>query len=369
MTTSFQGWELVALALSSLVSSWVTCALSLVVQAIKRLTFQERVYTDDLCKIGLLAVVDRVRSLYLFSERHEVIGTTMQPAGIVIGATFVAHVENVPTTGFGICPRMRVRVVRWRWMPPLVPDDACAQDLQTLPEGVIRVLRKSKDNRSGWRMRVENACPAAVPRDATANARATASQIVALRKGESQIRVLISGRPGCGKSTTAREVARMIGGVLVPGFDPSRPGHGMEGVLEAAQGVRIFASSSPTPIVISMDEVDVCLRRAIAGMPYSPGGGGGGGGDSEQPDVTDKTSWNAMLDMLQFVPDVMLVMSTNSTFAELDALDATGAMLRAGRVTHRIALGDAHAPPADAHIGNNKRNKMKRRGPTRPLHP
>ena len=353
-TSSFHGWELVALSLSALVSSWVTRVISLVAQAIKHVAFHERVYSDDLCRRGLLAVVDRVRTLHLFSQRREIIGSTMQPAGVVIGASFIAHVQNVVPKGYGLGPRMQVRVVRWRWMPPLVPDDACAQDAPPSSKGVITVLRKGNDNLSGWRVRLENACPAAVPRNAAAVARATASQIVEARTagGEAaQVRVLISGPPGCGKSTTAREVALMLGAVLVPGFDPSRPGHAIDGALEVAHGLR---HTSTAPVVISMDEVDVCLRRAVAGMPCSSKLGGGG---ECPPDVTDKSSWNAMLDMLQFLPNVVLVMSTNLTFAELDALDATGAMLREGRVTHRITV------PASHMCDNNKRNKMKRKGP------
>ena len=150
---SFQGWELLALSLGSLVAGWATRAILAVLTALKRLALQERVYSDDTCKKGMLAVMERVRSTHLFSERREVVGTRMQPAGLVIGTTFVAHVTRVAANERSFYDRgtvMRVSVVRWRWMPPLVSDDAITDNANQCLPGVIHVMRKSGDKRAGW---------------------------------------------------------------------------------------------------------------------------------------------------------------------------------------------------------------------------
>ena len=165
-----------------------------------------------------------------------------------------------------------------------------------------------------------------------------------------RICVILSGPPGCGKSTTARAVTMLLDAVLVPGFDPSRPGHTTTDVLVTVRDLTTVG----THVVISMDEFDVCVRRAVAGgaLPAALGDA-----ETGTPEVTDKASWNAMMDMLQFVPKVTVIMSTNLTFKELDALDPSGAMLRAGRVTQRIDAGS----PGPQLSGNSKKNKMRRR--------
>jgi hypothetical protein len=365
MAISFQGWELFALSIGSMVASCATAAVSAALRGLLHLAFQERVYSDESCATGMSAVVSRLSALHVFAQRREVVGGRMQPSGVVIGATFLARVECVSVSERGMFARSgmtRVRVVRPRWMPPLVPDDAVtSSDSSPLP-GVIRVLRNCGSRGCGWTLRSEIASPAAMPAAAAAVARDTASRIFALHKtaGDvAQVRVILSGPPGCGKSTTARVVALLLDAVLVPGFDPSRTGHATTDVLLNARDLAVVG----THVVLSMDEFDVCYRRAVAAGALAPAPGNA---DSKgPPEVTDKASWNAMMDMLQFVPKVTVVMSTNLTFPELDALDPSGAMLRAGRVTQRIEMGHptSKTPPTTPACGNNaKKNKMRRRG-------
>ncbi len=358
MAISFQGWELFALSIGSLVASWATMAISAAARGLFHIVLHERVYSEDTSKSGMNAVIARVSALHVFSQRREVVGMRMQPSGVVIGATFVARVERIASSELGTGPYsrgalMRVRVMRPRWMPPLVSDDAITTPVASPVPGVIRVMRKCGKWGNGWTLRSEIASPAAMPAAAAAVARDLASRVVALHRSaceSAQVRVILSGPPGCGKSTTARAVTMLLDAVLVPGFDPSRPGHTTTDVLVTVRDLTTVG----THVVISMDEFDVCVRRAVAGgaLPAALGDA-----ETGTPEVTDKASWNAMMDMLQFVPKVTVIMSTNLTFKELDALDPSGAMLRAGRVTQRIDAGSP-GPPLS---GNSKKNKMRRR--------
>ena len=346
----FHGWELLTLTLGSLIAGWVTHAFSYAMKAVKRVAFQERIYSEQTCLKGVVAIMKRLSALHLFSERREMIGARMEPSGIIVGLTFVAFVDRMPEgqNRYSMTNRS-LRVIRWRWLPPLVPDNEIADDgVVKCPAGIIRVLRK---NSTAWYMQREHACPAAVPSSSAASARALAARIVSLHNdtingAAAQVRVVLSGAPGCGKTTTARLVAESLGSVLVSGFDPSRPGQHVHDVFAAVSGYHL---------VFSLDELDVCLRRAVHGALS------GSCVDVAPPAVTDKATWNALMDMLQFMPNVMLIMSTNLTFAELDALDDSGAMLRAGRVTQRIAVEDV-VTNNNHNNKNRNRNKTKRKG-------
>ena len=192
--------------------------------------------------------------------------------------------------------------------------------------------------------------------------RALADRIVVLHKedigGASQVRVILSGPPGCGKTTTARLVAESLGSVLVSGFDPSRPGQSVHDVLAAMSSYVAMNGH----LVFSMDVFDVCIQRAVEGALTVSS-------ESESPEVTDKATWIALMDMLQFIPNVTFIMSTNLTFAELDALDVSVAMLRAGRVTQRFAVDhNIKSSENNLHLNNktvvksNHKTKTKRRG-------
>ena len=361
MAISAHGWELLALSTGALVANWVTGAIRTAIRAILYMVFHERVYSENCCKLGMNAVIERVSAQHIFSERREVVGTRMQPSGIVIGPSFIARVERIPASDRSVhsAAGMRVRVLRFRWMPPLVSDDAILNNAENSKPGVIRVLRQCGTGRNAkWAMRNEVASPASVPAVAAAVAGNLASKIASLHKTDStaQVRVVLSGPPGCGKSTTARVVAKLLGAVLVPGFDPSRPGHNVGDVLT----MRNMYAGEHT--VISMDEFDMCIRRAITGEPHPADT------DMGVPEVTDKASWNALMDMLQFVPSVTIVMSSNLTFPELDAMDPSGAMLRAGRVTHRIDVNGELTTQSSVDKSSAAKDKVRHRGQHRGRH-
>jgi hypothetical protein len=320
--------ELLMLALGSMAAGWANTFIHAVLTSIWRLLVDEREYAEENCKLGVQAAMKRICDLHWFAEKHDVVHNRMLPAGLVIGPWFCAHVSTKSNDGSRGGHGRRcgaslvVTIMRLRWHGPLVPDGDVL-DVKDPPEGTILVLRHTGDD--GWSVRRELACPGAVPRVAAENARETAKQIVdAMRCGTQQMRVILSGRPATGKTMTARLVAQALGGTLVPGFDPSKPGCSTCSVLSTL--------STDSTIVLSMDEFDECLRRTAvpSQQPSSLS-------QKNIPEVTDRASWNAMLDMLQFTPNVVVVMSTNMSFAQLDE-EFDASVLRVGRVTHRMTV-------------------------------
>jgi hypothetical protein len=276
----------------------------------------------------------------------------------MFGAGFMACTSTAKYMHDLTCPS--IVVWRWRWLPPLVADMPHAA---TSPgEKRIKVMRLSGPSRScsDWRSRDEVVCPSRVPLAVSSASRSTARLMEAGARLEDQARVLLCGPPGCGKSTATRFLAQALDAVLVVGFDPIRVG--AERLMAVIDNARL---SSDEWVVIVVEEVDCALSRIEphgARVSDDEPGDDGGGDDLDDPDSTrrrrqgpasargppascalDKASWNGMMDMLQFHTRVALVMTSNKTLEELDAIDALrggGALLREGRVTQRIAMSE-----------------------------
>jgi len=192
--------------------------------------------------------------------------------GAVVGVAFFARVEHARE----LCKNSffpAVTVWRWRWLAPILTDAI----KKTRPPSEITVVRRHLD---GWSASSERACPPAVPADVRRECRANATRIVealALEgeepegEGEDRVsvysgqaRVLISGPPGCGKSTCGRVVAQALREagrdvVLVVGFDPTKPGQSAGGAIQEARNRMNSPNSGWTVVVI--DEVDGIVRK------------------------------------------------------------------------------------------------------------
>jgi hypothetical protein len=334
--------DLLVLTLHSLVLGWVARSVAALLRLVALLLVHEREYSPAIgSPAAYVAAELAVSEGAWFSTRMVTReGVRMAPGGVVVGRrlAFLALSTQIDR---GFLSTVDAFVVfRWRWLPPLVPDSV---EHSIKGDGAIAVMRQCSPDpsRAEWRRRTEVACPPCVPEGVAAASREAAalacSAVLALPRGARLARVLVCGPPGCGKSTSARLVADRLraetGGdavTLVAGFDPTRPGHSMARVLEEAA-----ASAGPGSwVVVAMEEVECALRRLAAPSPTPTAA-------AVLPDVHDKQSWTAMMDMLQFVDRVVLVMTTNLSHSELDALDAEhhqGALLRAGRVTLRVAM-------------------------------
>lgn len=334
--------DLLLLTIGSLAAGYVAKVVQWLFTAISKLATDERVYTETKGRLAMDRVLEVLERRHVFAERREVVFGRMVPFGVVIGRSFIA-VLSLKEMNYMTCKEVAVRVLRPRWLPPLTPDDGVTEKV---PEGVVSVVRNASASvaNTDWRVYNELACPKAVKPRVEAVARALAGRIAATC-AQVQGRVLISGPPGCGKTTATRLLALSMGARLVPGFDPTRPGNSVLGLLSNIAAERV---------VLVIEEVDVCLRS------LSSGGGGGGvaGAAGVLPQVWDKATWNGMLDQIQFMPKVAaLVMTSNLTFAELDAIDAEHghALLRVGRITERIrAEPELLGKGASCKMGNGK---------------
>lgn len=328
--------DLLLMTLCTMCASWMLTVLNGVLAVGRKLLLDERVYSETQNRASLTIVMHRIRASHVYAERHEIFDGSMFPCGMVVGSSFAAMTKTTVNGSFAPKEALTVRVLRWRWLPPLVADsDATgARSGADEPKGTISVMRPDSQSVSSrsWRLTREIACPAGVGAIERMNANAAADLIVSdARANGGQARVIVCGAPGTGKSTAVRLVALALDATLVPVFDPSRLGFSTGDVFASVQrGSRI---------VIAMEEFDGVLMRLDRLSNDTSAQG-------ITAEVKDKASWNNMLDMLQFMPNVVLVMTSNLSFAELDAIDAVHglSLLRTGRITKRIAVEDANEP-------------------------
>ena len=320
----FDVWTLLLVTLSSMAAGWMRELVSAVVAFAFAALFHERVY-DDQNQHTLTAVVDLLHQRAVYAQRRQAVDGRMRAAGLVVGLTFMAVVDvRRERTPFAVDRSASARVYRWRWLPPLVSDEEPATKCDPT---TVRVVR----NLAGTSLHFlqEVACPAAIDPAVVRASRAVAARVMAGARQPGGARVVVCGPPGCGKTTAARIVAAELDAYLVPGYDPSKPSsYTLSGIV---QNLR-FGSNADRTIVFSMDEFEGCLLRI-----GSPGALPSNGKDAE---VTDKASWSGLMDGMQFLENVVVVMSTNLTFGELDGIDRAhgSALLRKGRVTERIDL-------------------------------
>ena len=321
--------DLLWLTLISTTTSTIIACIGFVLTFIRKCVFVENEYRESTTPCAMRAVVERICYDCLVSERRIVHDGCMIPGGYVLCRWFCAIICT-KEEGYFRNKIVTINVFRPRWMCSIVDDSAaCGKDKDVRP-GIVKVLRNIGSNPSSpqWSLFSEMACPNGIDGTVIKNSHAAVRRIKNAIV-DNQARVIISGPPGCGKSTTARILAMELDGAVIADFNPSRPGYSIHEVVKNMQKGVIG--------VLVMEEVDVCLR----------------GLDSDKDrkseivtshQVTDKTSWNAMLDMLQFIPNMIVIMTTNLSFPELDAIDRAhqGALLRRGRITQRISMCESN---------------------------
>jgi hypothetical protein len=131
---------------------------------------------------------------------------------------------------------------------------------------------------------------------------------------------LLTGKPGTGKSFIAQILANKLNAVLCSDYDPCQIGHSI---------TEVYYAVNPTqkkPLVLLIDEVDKKVE-----FPEKPPKN-----DWLKSDVRDKSSWNSWMDYVSTLNNLFVVLTTNRSREELDAMDSS--YFRDGRVHETFEL-------------------------------
>lgn len=236
--------------------------------------------------------------------------------------SFIVHTSIVP---MGMSGRqfLTVTLLRWIWLPPLIPVQ---KDTRVTTCESLRVHRRALAEDSGISVTTEKVIPPSHVRHDTFIVRdrdEALETMLDLHAEQNGQRFLLCGGKGVGKTVIARRFAQKIGAELYANWDPTVPGDDLSTILELGDG--------DVPIVINMPECNTALDRINrSAVVHSR---------RARAEVHDKTSWCNTFDHLNLV-GATVILDTNLTEKEMDALDVRhqGAMLRHGRITARIVI-------------------------------
>ena len=120
---------------------------------------------------------------------------------------------------------------------------------------------------------------------------------------ETRCSVLVTGRPGTGKSTIAFLLAIALNGELCKSYKPTMPGLEFSTLLSTAK------QTKKKPLIVLLDEIDSTIKRISIGIPPH---------DRYTIWIYDKESFNNLLDDIQKMTYVILIMTSNKTKEEID---------------------------------------------------
>lgn len=142
--------------------------------------------------------------------------------------------------------------------------------------------------------------------------------ILNLYRSKQRSTVFIHGVTGAGKSTIGYLVAKALNGNYCNTFKPTDAGDCFTNLMNEIQN----RNDSDTPLIIMLDEVNIMIN-AIHTKTVEK--------HREIPiPISDKTDWTNMFDDLIFHKHVIVIMTSNQSKEEIDALDP--AYLRKGRI-------------------------------------
>lgn len=277
-------------------------------------------------------VLEKIESHHWLSDGKIILRGKMIPHGLVIGKNFrfLASVEALVSSDTNKCDALDITVWTWRWDRPIVSDisnlvcnEEFDEDNNHGNEGYVKVMRMGLYNT--YACRKESARPINCPTLKQSEFLAQ-DMYKSWLENERNGRFIISGPPGCGKSISVRILASKMNGTLCPYYNPTKPRVSIEDIIDTTFFTR------ENPLVIAMDEFDKCLDKLIDSNPSM---------DRNIVEVGTKSDWTNLMDYMQFRPDIIMVMVTNKTFAEIDEIDKKyfdGALLRTGRVTDRFLM-------------------------------
>ncbi len=147
-------------------------------------------------------------------------------------------------------------------------------------------------------------------------------KIKELFKQKKSASIFISGLPGTGKSMIGFLLANELNAKLVRTFNPTEPGDNM---------IRLIRDTDPddeTPLILMLDEVDTMIRKITEHtiVPHK----------NIPIMIHDKISFNRFMDDMMFYDNVILIMTSNESKENIDAIDSS--FLRKGRINESFVL-------------------------------
>lgn len=144
-------------------------------------------------------------------------------------------------------------------------------------------------------------------------------QIQDIYRKKKRASIFLTGQPRTGKSSVGYLLAKELDGFFTHSFNPTDLGDTFSFLFLELQEYNI---EEDKPLIVVMEEVDILLEKihtnSVIVNPKIP------------TLVRDKTSWSNFMDDLIFYRNVILILTSNKTKEEIDALDS--AYLRKGRV-------------------------------------
>lgn len=140
-----------------------------------------------------------------------------------------------------------------------------------------------------------------------------------------RISVVIAGPSGTGKTQIAKQLAYTMNATICDDFNPTIPGQNFASLIKTIKPVR------KKPLVVLLDECDKMMGRIHTGVPEH---------EFFVTQATDKASWNMFMDRMSDFDNVIVILTMNSPFNEIDKLDLS--YTRPGRVDLKVNFGGTY---------------------------
>jgi len=143
-------------------------------------------------------------------------------------------------------------------------------------------------------------------------------EVISVYRRQNYVVVLLSGKPGSGKSAIGKLLCKKLDGSYCKTYNPTTAGDSFRKLYLAA------APSKESPLIVALEEIDEILcevkHKKVAVNKYCPA------------QIHRKSDWNNFLDDIDdgLYPNVIMIMTTNMTIDDLRTLDDS--LIRENRI-------------------------------------
>lgn len=139
--------------------------------------------------------------------------------------------------------------------------------------------------------------------------------------------IMISGRPGTGKSSMGILIAKELNGSLCKTYDPTNPGDYLENVYNQVNPI------NKNPLILLIDEFDILLHSLHNKLVVLH--------DNIPTEVSNKTKWNNLFDdfNLKLYPNLIVILTTNLTRKTIEQ-KYDSSYIRPGRVNFHYNISE-----------------------------